>query len=132
MGTVVATAPHRNRPTPCVLRPLTKPGPAEMPTTAMKMLRPTEFMNQTVEDGIRPKVGRVERSQPNTIPEINAPPAVDKVRGIPATFQTSAPTSAPIVIAPPMNATSATSGRPIENTQVLRRRPWCPACGPRG
>src|SRR5512145_1736193 len=59
-GTVVATMPQTNRPMPCVLRPLTKPGPAEIPTTAMKMLRPTEFMNQTVEDGIRPKNGRAE------------------------------------------------------------------------
>src|SRR5678809_909216 len=45
-GIVVAAAPHRNRPMPCVLRPLTNPGPAEMPTMAMKMLRPTIwFMN---------------------------------------------------------------------------------------
>ena len=55
---------------PCVFRPLTKPGPAEMPTMAMKMLRPTEFMNQTVGVGMRPKDGRTERSQPHTIPAI--------------------------------------------------------------
>ena len=55
---------------PCVFRPLTKPGPAEMPTMAMKMLRPTEFMNQTVGVGMRPKVGRTERSQPPTMPAI--------------------------------------------------------------
>src|SRR5204863_9201113 len=30
------------RPTPCVFKPSTKPGPAEMPTMAMKMFRPTE------------------------------------------------------------------------------------------
>ncbi len=53
---------------PCVFRPLTKPGPAEMPTMAMKMFRPTEFMNQTVGDGMRPKDGRTERSQPPTMP----------------------------------------------------------------
>src|SRR5436190_15767025 len=86
IGTVVATAPHRNRPTPWVFRPLTNPGPAEMPTIAMKMLRPTEFMNQIVDEGMRPKYGRVERSQPNTIPEIRAPPAVDSVSGTPATL----------------------------------------------
>ena len=108
-GTVVATMPHMNRLIPCVLRPLTKPGPAEMPTIAMKMLRPTEFMNQRVDDGMRPKNGRVDRSQPNTSPEIRAPPAVDSVNGTPPIFQTSAPIRAPIVIAPPMNATSATS-----------------------
>src|SRR5438094_606900 len=82
-GTVVASAPHRNRPTPCVFRPLTKPGPAEMPTMAMKMLRPTEFMNQTVGVGMRPKDGRTERSHPPTIPAISAPPAVDRVSGTP-------------------------------------------------
>ena len=52
-----------------------------MPTTAMKTLRPTEFMNHTVGDGIRPKVGRTERSQPKNRPEINAPPEVDSVSG---------------------------------------------------
>ena len=31
---------------------------------AMKMLRPTEFMNQTVGDGIRPKFGRVGAQPP--------------------------------------------------------------------
>src|SRR2546430_3711270 len=41
----------------CVRRPFTKPGPAEMPTMAMKILRPTEFMNHTVGDGILPKNG---------------------------------------------------------------------------
>ena len=52
-------------------------------------------MNQTVEDGMRPNVGRTERSQPKTSPANSAPPAVDKVIGIPPTFQTSEPISAP-------------------------------------
>src|SRR5215470_10567390 len=108
-GTVVATTPHRNRLIPCVRSPLTNPGPAEMPTTAMNTLRPTEFMNHTVDDGMRPNDGRTDRSHPNTSPAISAPPAVDSVSGTPATFHTSAPTSAPSVIAPPMKATSATS-----------------------
>ena len=68
---------------PCVFRPLTKPGPAEMPTIAMKMFRPTEFMNQTVGVGMRPKDGRTERSQPPMIPAISAPPAVESVSGTP-------------------------------------------------
>src|SRR4026209_1024519 len=112
-GTEVAKMPHRNRLRPWVFSPLTNPGPAEMPTTAMNTFRPTEFMNHTVEDGRRPKNGLVDRSQPNTRPEMRAPPAVDRVSGTPPTFQTSAPTSAPRGIAPPLNATSATSdGRP--------------------
>src|SRR5204862_6719071 len=59
-GNVVDRAPHKNRLMPCVRRPFTKPGPAEMPTMAMKILRPTEFMNHTVGDGILPKNGRSE------------------------------------------------------------------------
>src|SRR5437762_12910249 len=66
-GNAVASAPHRNRLMPCVRRPFTKPGPAEMPTMAMKILRPTEFMNHTVGDGILPKNGRVERNHPSKI-----------------------------------------------------------------
>ena len=51
-----------------------EPGPDEMPTIAMNTFRPTEFMNQTVGEGMRPKVGRTERSQPKNRPAINAPP----------------------------------------------------------
>src|SRR5215475_11986614 len=108
-GTVVATAPQRNRLIPWVFKPFTKPGPAEIPTMAIKMFRPTEFMNQTVGDGMRPKVGRTDLNHPQTIPEMSAPPAVDNVSGIPATFHTSAPSSAPTAMPAPMNATSATS-----------------------
>src|SRR5215469_7096028 len=85
-GTVVTATPQRKRPKPSCCSPATKPGPDEMPTTAMNTLRPTEFMNQTVDDGIRPKVGRTERSQPKKMPENNAPPEVDSVRGTPPTL----------------------------------------------
>src|SRR4029453_16470908 len=95
IGTVVARAPHRNRLTPWVFRPLTKPGPAGMPTMGMKMLRPTEFMNQTVEDGMRPKYGRVDRSHPNTIPAMSAPPAGDNGGGTPPPFHNNPPAPAP-------------------------------------
>ena len=57
-----------------------------MPTTAMNTLRPTEFMNHTVGDGMRPKVGRTERSQPKKRPAISAPPEVDSVSGTPPTL----------------------------------------------
>src|ERR1700761_486826 len=76
-GTVVTATPQRNKLKPSWWSPAIKPGPEEMPTTAMKTLRPTEFMNHTVGDGIRPKVGRTERSQPKNRPDINAPPEVD-------------------------------------------------------
>ena len=55
--------PHRNRLMPCLCSPATKPGPAEIPTTAMKTLSPTEFINHRVEEGIRPNVG-LNRAQP--------------------------------------------------------------------
>src|SRR5258705_12693873 len=106
---VAAGPPHRNTLLLCLHKLLTKPGPADMPTIAMKLLRPTEFMNQTVGDGILPKDGRVERSHPSTSPAMSAPPAVESVSGTPPTFRTSAPTSAPTAIPAPMNATSATS-----------------------
>src|SRR5258708_27968808 len=80
-GTVVTATPQRNRLKPSCWSPATKRGPDEMPTTAMNTFRPTEFMNHTVDDGIRPKVGRTERSQPKNKPEINAPPDVDSVSG---------------------------------------------------
>ena len=65
---------------------------------AMKMLRPTEFMNQMVGVGMRPKVGRTERSQPPMIPAMSAPPAVDSVSGTPPMLRTSEPNRAPITI----------------------------------
>src|ERR1700724_3631379 len=80
-GTVVTTTPQRNRLNPSCCSPATNPGPDEMPTTAMNTFRPTEFMNHTVGDGIRPNVGRTERSHPKKRPEINAPPEVDSVSG---------------------------------------------------
>ena len=76
---------------------------------AMKMLSPTEFMNQTVGVGIRPNDGRTERSHPPMIPAISAPPAVDSVSGTPATLTTIAPISPPTTIAAPTNAMSVTS-----------------------
>src|SRR4051794_21643503 len=69
-GTVVANTPQRSRLKPSCCNPATKPGPDEMPTTAMNTFRPTEFMNHTVEEGIRPKVGRTERSHPKNRPAI--------------------------------------------------------------
>ena len=46
------TPPQRKREMPSSFRPATKFGPAVRPTTAMKMFRPTEFMNQTVGSGM--------------------------------------------------------------------------------
>src|SRR6202021_3686090 len=89
-GTVVTTTPQRNRLNPSCCSPATKPGPDEIPTTAMNTFRPTEFMNQTVDDGIRPKVGRTERSQPKKRPAIKTPPEVESVSGTLPTLYTIA------------------------------------------
>src|SRR5271169_498921 len=107
-GTVVATTPQRNRLNPSCFKPATKLGPAVMPTTAMNTFKPTEFMNQTVGSGMRPKVGWTARSQPNTIPAISAPPAVESVTGAAPILTTMAPISAPMTMAKPTNAMSAT------------------------
>src|SRR3977135_1275742 len=80
-GTVVTTTPHRNRLKPSCCSPATKHGPDETPTTGRNTFRPTEFMNQTVGDGMRPKVGCTDRSQPKNKPAINTPPDVDSVSG---------------------------------------------------
>src|SRR5689334_6027214 len=80
-GMVVAATPHRNRLKPSFCSPATNPGPEDIPTTAMNTFRPTEFMNHTVGEGMRPKVGRTDRSQPKNRPEISAPPDVDSVSG---------------------------------------------------
>jgi len=63
-----------------LLQPGDKTGPDEIPTTAMNMFSPTEFMNQTVGDGIRPKVdGRNAASQEKACNQ-NAP-EVESVSG---------------------------------------------------
>ncbi|MNY62436.1 hypothetical protein D3C86_1992430 [compost metagenome] len=48
------------------------------------------------------------RNQPNTIPAISAPPAVESVSGMPLMLTTIAPIKAPTVIASETNATSVT------------------------
>src|SRR5882724_3635262 len=80
-GTEVTATPQKNRLKPSCCRPETKPGPDEMPTMAMNTFKPTEFMNQTVGEGIRPKVGCTDRSHPKNRPDIRAPPEVDSVSG---------------------------------------------------
>src|SRR3954453_20351851 len=85
-GSVVATMPQRNRPKPSCWRPAMNFGPDESPRMAMNTFKPTEFLNHTVGDGIRPNVGRTQRSQPKNRPAINAPRDVDNVSGTPPTL----------------------------------------------
>ena len=78
----VASAPTINRLNPTSLKPVTKLGPAAMPTTAINIFNPTLFNTHNEGSGIPPKVGCLLRSQPNTSPAIKAPPLVDRLIGI--------------------------------------------------
>ena len=64
-----------------VRSPDTKLGPAPRPTTPMKTARPTVSNTQSAGSGMRPKVGRTERSQPKTSPMMSAPPLAVRLRG---------------------------------------------------
>jgi len=52
--------------------------------------RPTVSKIQRAGSGIRPKVGRTERSHPKTSPRISAPPLAVRLRGTPPRVMTSA------------------------------------------
>ena len=53
--------PHRNMLKPTCCSPETKPGPALMPTIAMKTLRPSVFMSHSDGAGMLPNVGWMVR-----------------------------------------------------------------------
>ena len=72
---------HQKQTDTYVVEACTKLGPAEMPTTAMNMFRPTLFNTHCEGSGMRPKVGCLLRSQPKNKPAINAPPLVLKPDG---------------------------------------------------
>ena len=83
IGMAVAKRPQKKMPKPASLSPAMNVGPELIPTTAMKTLRPTEFMNQSVGCGTLPICGFTVRSQPTTIPAMRAPPEVLSVIGTP-------------------------------------------------
>ena len=83
-------------------------GPEVMPTMAMKTLRPTEFMNQSVGCGMLPICGFTVRNQPTKMPAISAPPDVLSVIGTPPMGRTAAPIRPPIMIAKPTSTMSVT------------------------
>ena len=60
-------------------------GPALRPTTPMKTARPIVSKTQSAGSGIRPNVGRTERSQPKTSPMMSAPPLAVRLSGRPPT-----------------------------------------------
>src|SRR4051794_39196156 len=75
-GTVVTAIPASNRLNPLDFKPPINPGPAPIPTTAMKVFRPTLLNTHRAGPGMRPNVRFTERSQPQISPATNAPPLV--------------------------------------------------------
>ena len=57
----------------------------------MKTARPMVSKTQSAGSGMRPNVGRTERSQPKTSPMMSAPPLAVSVSGTPATSTDSMP-----------------------------------------
>ena len=61
---------------------------------------------QSAGSGIRPNVGRIERSQPNTSPMMSAPPLAVRLSGKVAELSVSAPKRPPRRMPRPTNTTS--------------------------
>ena len=72
----------------------------------MKTARPTVSNTHSAGSGMRPKVGRTERSQPKTSPMMSAPPLAVRLRGRSPILRVSAPTSPPSRMPRPTNTTS--------------------------
>src|SRR4051812_805435 len=72
-GSVVTTMPAKNNPNPLLFNPATNPGPALIPTTAMKAFNPTLLNTHNAGAGILPNVRFTARSHPQPSPASNAP-----------------------------------------------------------
>ena len=72
----------------------------------MNTARPMVSNTHSAGSGMRPNVGRTERSQPKTRPMMSAPPLAVSVSGTPATLTDSIPNSPPISMPRPTNTTS--------------------------
>ena len=105
-GVTATMNPTRSRLGPICLRPATKLGPALMPTTPMKTARPMVSNTQSAGSGMRPKVGRTERNQPNTRPMMSAPPLAVRLKGRVPTISVSDPRSPPARMPSPTKTTS--------------------------
>ncbi len=78
----------------------------------MKTARPIVSKTQRAASGIRPNVGRTERSQPKTSPMMSAPPLAVRESGMPPTLTERSPTSPPTTMPRPTKTTSvALDGR---------------------
>ena len=78
----------------------------------MKTARPIVSKTQSAGSGMRPKVGRTERSQPKTSPMMSAPPLAVRLIGRSPSWSVSAPKRPPSRMPRPTNTTSvALDGR---------------------
>ena len=78
----------------------------------MKTARPIVSKTQSAGSGMRPKVGRTERSQPNTRPMMSAPPLAVRLIGRSPSWSVRAPKSPPSRMPSPTKTTSvALDGR---------------------
>ena len=72
----------------------------------MNTARPIVSNTQSAGSGMRPKVGRTERSQPKTRPMMSAPPLAVRLSGTPPTVTDSRPNSPPTRMPRPTKTTS--------------------------
>ncbi len=114
--------PQRNRLRPTCWRPATNPGPALMPTMAMKTFRPSVFISTSAGVGMRPKVGRIVRRYPRTRPASSAPPDVERPIGMPPNSTLRAPMRPPTRMPPATVMRSVDSSGRSANAQRLDRR----------
>ncbi len=95
-GIVVQMAPMTKSIQPTCWRPLTNEGPELMPMTAINMLRPRLLSSHIDWLGMRPHVGRRERSHPKKRPAMSAPPLVLRLTGTWPRWRVSRPMMPPI------------------------------------
>src|ERR1700757_3197525 len=82
----------------------TKLGPVVKPTTPMNTARPTVSKTQSAGSGMRPKVGRTERSHANASPMIREPPLTARLSGKPPALTDSKPINPPTEMLRPTSA----------------------------
>ncbi len=83
----VQQMPVTKRPMPTSFSACTKVEPDVRPMMAMNMFRPSLSNSQRAEEGMRPKVGCLLRSQPRKSPARSVPPLMLGDRGAPATWR---------------------------------------------
>ena len=127
-GVIATTKPTSSRLQPICWRPVTKLGPALRPTTPMNTARPILSKTQSAGSGMRPKVGRTERSHPNTRPMTSAPPLAVRLSGTAPTVTVNSPKSPPRKMPMPDKHHVGLARRPLDvaerRARALDVAPW--------